>query len=96
MTTLLINCSSSSTASDIVAAVEAGQLWGVDMGTTSKAASYSNYVLIECTKTRNLDIIDNIPDFEKYSAELGDTDPDSFSDATQRMKVWYLRGRLQD
>lgn len=96
MTTLLINCSSSSTASDIVADVEAGELWGVDMGTTSKAASYSNYVLIECTKTRNLDIIDNIPDFEKYSAELGDTDPDSFSDATQRMKVWYLRGRLQD
>lgn len=96
MTTLLINCSSSSAASDVVAAVQSGQLWGVSMGTTSRAASYSNYVLIECTKTRNLDIIDSIPDFEKYSAELGDTDPDSFSDATQRMKVWYLRGRLQD
>ena len=94
MTTLLINCSSSSAASDIVVAIEAGQLWGVDMGTTSRAASYSTYVLIECTKTRNLAIIDNIPDFEKYSAELGDTDPDSFSDATQRMKVWYLRGKL--
>ena len=44
MTTLLINCSSSSVASSVVAEVEAGELWTVDMGTTSRAASYSNYV----------------------------------------------------
>ena len=94
MTTLLINCSSAAGAQDVVAAVEGGQLWGVDMGTTSRAASYSNYALIECTKTRNLAIIDAIPDFNRFSAELGETEPDSFGDASQRCKVWYLRGKL--
>jgi hypothetical protein len=94
MTTLLFNCSSTSAATQIVADVEAGELWGVDMGTTSAAASYSNYVLIECTKTRNLAIIDAIPDFNRYSAELGETDPLSFAEATQRCKAWYLRGKL--
>ena len=61
MTYILINCTSTGRAQDVETAANAGQLWGVDMGTTSKAASYGNYALIECSKTRNLALIDAMP-----------------------------------
>ena len=66
MTILLIKCSSSSTAQQVVADVEAGELWGVDMGTTSKVAAYSNYCLIECTETRHLNLFDAEKDPDKF------------------------------
>ena len=94
MTVILINCSSASAAQEIVAAVEAGELWGVDMGTTSASASYSNYCLVECTKTRNYALIDAVPDSERFSIELSQTQPDSFTDAQIPSKMWYLRGSL--
>ena len=94
MTTILINCSSSSVAQEVVDDVQAGELWGVDMGTTSSASSYSNYALIECTKTRNYSLHDSVPDFEKYSIELSQIEPDSFTEAPTPHKLWYLRGKL--
>ena len=94
MTTILINCSSSSVAQGVVTDVEAGELWGVDMGTTSSATSYSNYALVECTKTRNYSLHDNVPDFERFSIELSQTEPDSFTEAPIPHKMWYLRGQL--
>ena len=94
MTILLIKCSSPSTAQQIATDVEAGALWGVDMGSTSKVAVYSNFVLIECTVTRYLGLIDAQKDVDKYEITYGTTDPDSFSEAPSDWKVWFLRGRL--
>ena len=36
------------TPDDVTDAVGAGTLWGVSLGTTTKASSYSDYVLIDC------------------------------------------------
>jgi hypothetical protein len=96
MTILLIKCSSSSTAQQVVADVQAGELWGVDMGTTSKVAAYSNYTLIECTKTRHLNLFDADKDPDKFEITYGTTDPDSFTDAPVDWKTWYLRGKLPE
>ena len=94
MTVLFIRCSSSSTAQQIVTDVEAGELWGVDMGSTSKVAAYSNYALIECTETRHLNLIDAEKDLDKYEITYGTTDPDSFTEAPADWKVWFLRGKI--
>lgn len=94
MTTMLIKCSSSAAAQEIVDAVQAGQLWGVDMGTTSKSSSYSDYALVECTKTRNYALHDSVPDPDRFWIELSETDPDSFTEAQIPWKMWYLRGKL--
>tara|TARA_R100001443_G_scaffold18245_1_gene29098 strand:- start:13219 stop:13503 length:285 start_codon:yes stop_codon:yes gene_type:complete len=94
MTVLFIQCSSSSAAQQIVTDVEAGELWGVDMGSTSKVTSYSNCALIECTLTRHLNLFDAEKDLNKYSITYATTDPDSFTDAPADWKVWFLRGRL--
>jgi hypothetical protein len=94
MTLIAIQCSSSTSADQIVADVESGSLWGVDMGTTSKAVSYSNFVLIECAKSRNLKILDADRDLDKYELFYETTDPDSFKTARSDWKVWFLRGRL--
>lgn len=94
MTILFIKCSASSTAEQLVTDVENGELWGVDMGTTSNASHYSNYALIECTKKRHLELFDAEKDVNKYEICYGTTDPDSFSDAPIDWKVWFLRGKL--
>ena len=94
MTVLFIECSSSSTAQQIVADVQAGELWGVDMGTTTKVSSHSNYVLIKCTLTRHLNLFDAEKDLDKYSITYATTDPDSFTEAPEDWKVWFLRGIL--
>ena len=78
----------------IVAAVEAGELWGVDMGTTSKASSYSDYALIECTNTRNLALMDACPEGETYTVEYSISTPDSFTETDGVSKSWFLRGML--
>ena len=83
MTILLIKCSSSSTAQQVVADVQAGELWGVDMGTTSKVSAYSNYTLIECTKTRHLNLFDADKDPDKFESGL----EKDVAVLDQRMKV---------
>ena len=88
----LFETNSTSAADDIVAAVETGELWGVNMGSTSKSSSYSNYALVECTANRALQITDVLPD-EVFLASTQDEVP-SFTDSDGTEKVWYLRGML--
>jgi len=94
MTDHLIQCPSTPAATDIVDAVDAGELWGINMGTTSKASSYSNFVLVECTQTRGDNLFDANPDYNEYSFLLSQADPDSFSESGAKCKYWYLRGML--
>jgi len=94
MTIITIDCSSSSAAQGVVADVQSGELWGVSMGTTSKASSYSDRVLIECTNTRNLAIMDACPEGDTYNVEYSTSDPDSFTSADAVSKSWFLRGML--
>ena len=92
MDLILFACSSTEIAEDIVANVEAQDLWGVDMGTTSKASSYSNFAVVECTATRATNLLGSIPknvDFEMHCHNTC-----SFSDAASEEKLWYLRGKI--
>jgi hypothetical protein len=89
---ILFKAGSASAADDIVEAVAAQELWGVDMGTTSKASSYSAYALVECTATRATNVLGSIPenvDFEMHVNSIC-----SFSDASAEEKLWYLRGMI--
>ena len=86
----LFETTGTSAADDIVAAVEAGELWGVNMGSTSKSSSYSNYALVECTANRALQITDSIPD-DVLLCIVEDEVP-SFTDAGTNEKAWYLLG----
>ena len=92
MDVILFETSSSSAADEIVAAVQEQSLWGVDMGTTSKAASYSNYAVVEATSTRITNLLGSMPqgvDFEMHVHDIY-----SFTDAPSDEKLWYLRGQL--
>ena len=88
----LFETTSTSAAEDLVAAIEAGALWGVDIGTTSKASSYSKFALVECTANRLLQITDVIPD--DIFLSVTEDDISSFTDADASGKTWYLRGML--
>ncbi len=92
MDVILFETASSAAAEDIVTAVEAQQLWGVDMGTTSKSSSYSNYAVVEATATRVSNLIAAMP--EAVSMEVHIHDVYSFTDASSEEKLWYLRGKL--
>jgi hypothetical protein len=94
MTVILIDCSSTNGAQDVVEAVESGSLWGVSMGTTSKVSSYSHYALIECTNTRNLALMDNCPEDGSFTIEYSMNEPDSFGESGPTCKTWFLRGKL--
>ena len=89
----LIEMSSSSAAEQVVTDVEAGELWGVDLGTTSKASNYSNYVLVQATATRSNAIYNSLPDSVENVLQQ---DPGSFTDASEEHKAWYLRGKLPE
>ena len=80
MDVILFETASTSAAEDIVTAVEAQQLWGVDMGTTSKSSSYSNYAVVEATATRVSNLIAAMP--EAVSMEVHIHDVYSFTDAS--------------
>lgn len=92
MTILLMETSGPAAGDEIVAAVQAQQLWGVSMGTTSSAAAYSDRALVECTKTRAFGLLEACPD--DVSISVYDEDPPSFSASNERAQVWFLRGRL--
>ena len=92
MDVILFETASTSAAEDIVTAVEAQQLWGVDMGTTSKSSSYSNYAVVEATATRVSNLIAAMP--EAVSMEVHIHDVYSFTDDSSEEKLWYLRGKL--
>ena len=89
---ILLKTSSTQAADDIVEAVAAQELWSVDMGTTSKASSYSAYALIECTATRAISVLGAIPDGVDFEMHVHNIC--SFSDAAYEEKLWYLRGKI--
>lgn len=80
------------TPDDVTDAVGAGTLWGVSLGTTTKASSYSDYVLIKCTKTRAFNLSNAAPD--DVMTPFQDDEPPSFTEATSQEKAWWLRGKL--
>ena len=92
MAILLIEMGSTSAADDIVAAVDAGELWGIDLGTTSSASSYSKFALVDLTQTRANNVVAVAPD-EAFVC-IQDSDPPSFTSSTANQKAWYLRGKL--
>ena len=93
MAIILIEASSSSAAEEIVTTSETGELWGIDLGTTTKASSYSKYVLLELTTTRSFNLANAAPE-DEVTIELQENDPPSFTDSTSESKSWYLRGKL--
>ena len=62
----LFKASSSAAADQIVADVEGGSLWGVAMGTTSKAAAYGEFALVAATNSR----MHALDDLEEPDADL--------------------------
>ena len=92
MDLILFETGSTSAADDIVSAVEASSLWGVDMGTTSKAASYSTYVVVEATANRVSNLLGSMP--EGVDMEIHYHEIHSFTDASSDEKLWFLRGKL--
>jgi hypothetical protein len=89
---ILFKTSSAQAADDIVEAVVAQELWGVDMGTTSTASSYSVWAVVECTATRASNLLGSTPDNVDFEMHVHDIC--SFSDAASEEKLWYLRGKL--
>lgn len=92
MDVILIKTSSAQAADDIVSAVAAQELWGVDMGTTSKASSYSTYAIVESTATRASNLLAAIPDNVQFEMHVHNIC--SFSDSSAEEKLWYLRGSI--
>jgi hypothetical protein len=92
MTILFMETTSTSAADDIVAAVQAKSLWGVDMGTTSSSSSYSDRALVECTETRAGKLMEACP--EEVEISTYDSAPPSFSSSDGHCQIWYLRGML--
>jgi hypothetical protein len=76
----------------IVTDIDSGTLWGVSLGTTTKRSTYSDYVLVECTKTRSENLFEACP--ESVSMNFLQAAPESFTESDQVSKVWYLRGML--
>lgn len=91
----MIKCSSAAAAQEVVSDVESGELWGVDMGTTSKASSYSNWALVESTKTRNYALYESLPEGEKFEIPFSTIDCLSFTDSDLESKIWFLRGKIE-
>jgi hypothetical protein len=92
MDVILFETTSTQAADEIVAAVEASNLWGVDMGTTSKAAAYSTWVVVEATATRVSNLLGSMP--EGVDMELHHHEIHSFTDASSEEKLWHLRGKF--
>ena len=94
MTIVVFLCNTPGSAVEIAEAVEAGELFGVDMGTTSEAAVYHRYAIIRATETRANAIQEANPDPEIKEIIRVESDPDSFTDSTGFEKYWFLRGKL--
>ena len=92
MTIILIQAANATQAAEVVEQIEAGSLWGVDLGTTSSGASHESWILVRCTLTRASNLTSAAP--EGFDVDLQDNDPASFSDSTLDQKAWYLLGKL--
>jgi hypothetical protein len=87
---LVFHCNTTSTAASIVSDTEAGSLFSVDMGTTSKAASYSRWAIVECTQTRADAVVVGDFDREDISLSASVSEPESFTDGDVMEKMWYF------
>lgn len=92
MDLILFETSTTAEAEAIVEAVQAQDLWGVNMGTTSKASSSNSFALVQATPTRVLNLISATP--ETVDLVLQYADPPSFNNSTPDEMAWYLRGKL--
>lgn len=92
MALLLLEATSTSKATAIKAEADAGALYGVSLGTTTKSATHSNLVLLELTQTRAFAICEVLPD--EVESPMMDMGADSFSSASPDCQVWYLRGLI--
>jgi len=92
MTLLLLEANSTSGATSIKADADAGTLYGVGLGTTTKSSTYSNLVLLELTQTRAFAICEALP--SDVEAPMMDMDMISFSSALPDEQAWFLRGKL--
>ena len=91
----LIKCTSAAAAQQIVTDVQEGELWGIDMGTTSKASAYSNFALVESNKTRNYALLESVPEGDKFDIQISTIQCDSFTEAELDFKIWFLRGKIE-
>tara|TARA_R110002126_G_scaffold268738_1_gene412282 strand:+ start:352 stop:630 length:279 start_codon:yes stop_codon:yes gene_type:complete len=92
MAIILIETTSTSAANSIVSEVQAGSLWSVDMGTTSKAAAYSDRAMVECTNSRADSVVFNCP--PESIIAVFDSEPPSFTAASKQCQIWFLRGKI--
>jgi len=87
---MLVQVTGSSAADQVVADVTAGSLWSVSMGTTSKAASYSDLVVVTATETRMAQLEDTAP--EEVEILLIIKGVEAFSNRSDSAKFWSLLG----
>ena len=76
-------------ASDIALA---GELWGVNLGTTSKTAGYADSVLVVATATRVAALSQYICDNEGVVEAYAIRDEASFSSMSEEDQTYYLLG----
>ena len=92
MALLLIEAASTTAADSIETEARSGSLYGVNLGTTTKISSYSNFVLLDLTQARSLAVCDVLP--RGVDSPMLSFEPSSFTQAEPDGKVWYLRGLL--
>ena len=93
-TGFLIRTKSSAAADQIVTDVGAGSLWGVSMGTTSEAASYSNRAIVTATSNRMTDLEDAAP--EDVELLLTIAGVEAFSNRSDSAQFWCLLGIAEE
>jgi len=62
-------------ATEGAAAVEAGELWGVDMGTTSQGVAVGTFLAVKCTETRAAKLYPNSRFYRTLSLPADPGDP---------------------
>lgn len=88
---LLIKASSSSAASSANAEAQGGELWGVDLGTTSSSSAYSDRLCVIASWTRVSNLQEAIPEGMEELAIVHDLE--SFSSGSIPEQLWYLYGK---
>mgnify|MGYP003131593302 CR=1 FL=1 len=82
-----------STKDTVVSAIEAGELWGVSLGTTTKYSTEGTWILVQATETRCDNLLLAIPEEVAYASFL--IAAPSVSDADSDGISWYLRAKLE-
>lgn len=80
-TVLLILCPSAAIASGYATDAASGSLWGVDLGTTSRATTVGPQLAIDTTSTRATKLVSASPERESFSMWEGIPSPSKFTGA---------------